>query len=69
MSSHKISEMIESLRIGNLAPKDRLTAEEIASLNPYYKEPTDRDPRLVVRSLTPFNAETPPEIFAQYGIS
>lgn len=69
-----IGEMLEELRIGNLDPKDQVPHHRIlASLRPTYSrlqavvmpqvdlysnEP-ERDPRLVVRSNKPFNAETP----------
>lgn len=62
-----VLELLELMRIGNVAEEDRLTEEQFRALDPYLMEPIrpgDRDPRLVVRASKPFNAETPAEVLA-----
>ena len=56
--------LLESMRIGNLSPKDRQKELEQAAIDPYANEPP-RHPALEVLSLRPFNAEPPMDLLSQ----
>lgn len=56
-----VFEILESHRIGNLAPEDRA---ESSDANDHWSNEPKRHPALTVRSKQPFNAESPPEILA-----
>eukprot|EP01061_Rhynchopus_euleeides_P027230 TRINITY_DN4432_c0_g3_i1.p1 TRINITY_DN4432_c0_g3~~TRINITY_DN4432_c0_g3_i1.p1 ORF type:complete len:537 (+),score=196.68 TRINITY_DN4432_c0_g3_i1:54-1664(+) len=55
--------LLESMRIGNVAPADRKKQLEQQATDPYAGEPS-RHPALEVLSMRPFNAEPPKDILA-----
>ena len=55
--------LLESMRIGNVAPADRIVQLKQAAKDPYAAEPP-RHPALEVLSLRPFNAEPPKDLLA-----
>jgi sulfite oxidase len=57
-----VLELLESYRVGNLHPDDRLP--ETAAPDLYELDPK-RSPRLVVQSQKPFNGETPVDVLAE----
>ncbi len=57
-----VLELLESFRVGNLHPDDKLP--ETAAPDLYGLDPP-RNPQLVVQSSKPFNGETPAEVIAE----
>jgi len=58
-------ELLEEYRIGNL-PEDEV--EETGTTDVYANEP-ERDPSLIIRTETPFNAETPVAVLQEYDVT
>uniref|UniRef100_A0A1I7WYB6 Oxidored_molyb domain-containing protein n=1 Tax=Heterorhabditis bacteriophora TaxID=37862 RepID=A0A1I7WYB6_HETBA len=58
-------EILETLRIGNLDPKDADEMKKTDSSNPFSTDPI-RHPALIVNNEKPFNAETPPLLLVDH---
>ena len=67
-NTEEVHTILETLRIGNLAEKDRSQRKEKVMENPFANEPA-RLPLLKVNSAQPFNAEPPLEVLADSYIT
>lgn len=65
--SDEVGEILEGLRIGNLAAADRVKTEPNKKdpNDPYNNDP-ERHPALMARTMKPYNAETPPVLLAEH---
>lgn len=59
-----VRDILETYRIGNLDPKDKLPEPDVS--DPYAHDPP-RHPALVVQGAKPFNAEPPREFERVWG--
>ncbi|ELU04165.1 hypothetical protein CAPTEDRAFT_17949 [Capitella teleta] len=66
--SPEVYEILESLRIGNLHPEDKVARPAVNPNDPYKHDPA-RHPALKVNSAKPFNAEAPGSLLADNFIT
>lgn len=63
-NTDEVREILEGLRIGNIASKDRAKKDKTKKEGPYSSDPV-RSPVLKVNTLEPFTAETPPVLLPE----
>ena len=63
-NTDEVREILEELRIGNIASKDRGKKDKTKKEGPYSNDPV-RSPILKVNTLEPFTAETPPVLLPE----
>lgn len=68
--SDDVAEILEGLRIGNVAAADRVKTDPSKKdpNDPYNSDP-ERHPALIARTMKPYNAETPPVLLGEHLIT